>query len=152
MLFLTFGLISGFGLSLCYVAAIVIVAYYFEKRRSLATGLAVCGSGIGTFIFAPLTQYLIEEYGWRGTTLIVAGLFLNMSVCGALMRDIEGPTSCRRKRERMSRSTSNVAFGRRSRNTSESQFGSTPERINETTIVSELGHSSQSQGNSPSTT
>lgn len=87
-LFFTFGIVSGFGLSLCYVAAVVIVAYYFEKKRSLATGLSVCGSGIGTFIFAPLTQVLLDEYGWRGTTLILAGLFLNISVCGALMRDL----------------------------------------------------------------
>lgn len=83
MLMLTFSA-AGFGLSLCYVAAIVIVAYYFDKKRSFATGLSVCGSGIGTFIFAPLTQYLIDEYGWRGTTLILAGMFLNMTVCGEL--------------------------------------------------------------------
>ncbi|KAL3273689.1 hypothetical protein HHI36_015119 [Cryptolaemus montrouzieri] len=88
MLYLTFGLMAGFGLSLCYVASVVIVAYYFEKKRSFATGLAVCGSGIGTFIFAPLIQHLLREYGWRGTTLILAGLFLNLAVCGALMRDL----------------------------------------------------------------
>lgn len=92
MLFFTFGIFAGFGLSLCYVAAVVIVAYYFDKRRSFATGLSVCGSGIGTFIFAPLTQVLIDEYGWRGTTLILSGLFLNMTVCGMLMRDLEWTT------------------------------------------------------------
>lgn len=89
LLIFTFGIVSGFGLALCYVTAVVIVAYYFEKRRSLATGLSVCGSGIGTFLFAPLTTFLVTEYGWRGTTLILAGLFLNMAVCGALMRDLE---------------------------------------------------------------
>ncbi|XP_068631881.1 monocarboxylate transporter 9-like [Battus philenor] len=87
-LFLTFGIMAGFGLSLCYVAAVVIVAYYFEKKRSLATGISVCGSGIGTFIFAPLTHVLLDEYGWRGTTLILAGFFLNMAVCGLLFRDL----------------------------------------------------------------
>lgn len=88
VLCITFGMLAGFGLSLCYVASVVIVAYYFDKKRSFATGLAVCGSGIGTFIFAPLIQLLLDEYGWRGTTLILAGLFLNLIVCGALMRDL----------------------------------------------------------------
>lgn len=108
MLFFTFGILAGFGLSLCYVAAVVIVAYYFDKRRSFATGLSVCGSGIGTFIFAPLTQILIDEYGWRGTTLILSGLFLNMCICGMLMRDLEWTTykskqkaKLRRKRHRL---------------------------------------------------
>ena len=40
--------IAGFGLSLCYVAAIIIVAYYFDRKRSFATGVSVCGSGVGT--------------------------------------------------------------------------------------------------------
>ncbi|XP_075973959.1 monocarboxylate transporter 14-like [Anticarsia gemmatalis] len=107
-LFLTFGIMAGFGLSLCYVAAVVIVAYYFEKKRSLATGISVCGSGIGTFVFAPLTYVLLDEYGWRGTTLILAGLFLNMAVCGLLFRDLpwtatmneERAKERKRKRER----------------------------------------------------
>ncbi|XP_034935207.1 monocarboxylate transporter 9-like [Chelonus insularis] len=92
VLIFTFGVIAGFGLSLCFVAAVVIVAYYFNKKRSFATGLSVCGSGIGTFIFAPVTQYLLAEYGWRGTTLILAGLFFNLAVCGCLMRDLEWTT------------------------------------------------------------
>ncbi len=29
---------------------------YFEKKRAFATGIAVCGSGLGTFIMAPVTR------------------------------------------------------------------------------------------------
>ena len=39
MLCITFGIISGFGLALVYVPAILIVAFYFEKRRAFATGM-----------------------------------------------------------------------------------------------------------------
>lgn len=88
LLYVTFS-IAGFGLALCYVTSIVIVAYYFEKKRCLATGLSVCGTGVGTFIFAPLTNWLVEEYTWRGTLLILAGFFLNMVASGALMRDLD---------------------------------------------------------------
>ncbi|XP_048482633.1 monocarboxylate transporter 9 [Plutella xylostella] len=112
-LFLTFGIMAGFGLSLCYVAAVVIVAYYFEKKRSLATGISVCGSGIGTFVFAPLSNALLDEYGWRGTVLILAGFFLNMAVCGLLFRDLPWTTTMneekakerkrRRERKRLKR-------------------------------------------------
>ncbi|XP_022176535.1 monocarboxylate transporter 14-like isoform X2 [Myzus persicae] len=87
MVFFTFGFLSGLGLCLCYVTAVVSIAYWFDKKRTLATGLGACGTGIGTFLYAPMTQYSIEEYGWRGTVLLLAGTFFNFCVCGALMRD-----------------------------------------------------------------
>uniref|UniRef100_A0A0K2T064 Major facilitator superfamily (MFS) profile domain-containing protein n=1 Tax=Lepeophtheirus salmonis TaxID=72036 RepID=A0A0K2T064_LEPSM len=92
-LYITFGLIAGFGLSLCYVAAIVIVTIYFDDKRSLATGISVCGSGVGTFIFAPLTQFLVTEYRWRGASILLGGCCLQMVVCGLLFKDLHWSTS-----------------------------------------------------------
>lgn len=60
-----------------YLPSIVMVGYYFDKKRALATGIAVCGSGIGTFVFAPLGSFLVEEYGWRGCNIIISGIILN---------------------------------------------------------------------------
>lgn len=89
LMYLTFGMLAGIGLGLIYVTVIVSVAFWFDKKRTLAVGIGSSGIGIGTFIFSPLTTYLIMEFGWRGTTLILGGCFLNMCVCGTLMRDPE---------------------------------------------------------------
>ncbi|KAK9751246.1 Major Facilitator Superfamily [Popillia japonica] len=91
ILMLTYGLMGGIGFGLIYLPAVVCVGYYFETKRSLATGIAVCGSGVGTFAFAPLATALLEVYDWKGANLILAGLILNCVVFGALMRPLEYP-------------------------------------------------------------
>eukprot|EP00092_Neocalanus_flemingeri_P041880 GFUD01045614.1.p1 GENE.GFUD01045614.1~~GFUD01045614.1.p1 ORF type:complete len:717 (-),score=114.69 GFUD01045614.1:192-2342(-) len=88
MLMLTYGVLGGFGLGLIYLPAVVAVGYYFEKKRALATGISVCGSGVGTFIFAPFATYLLDKYGWRGANIIFAALCLQCAVFGALMRPL----------------------------------------------------------------
>lgn len=64
------------------------VAQYFKKRRSFATGLAVCGSGFGTFILAPITEMLVNEFSWQGAMLILGGLILNVVFCGFIFRPL----------------------------------------------------------------
>lgn len=88
---LVYGFIGGIGFGLIYLPAVVCVGYYFETKRSLATGIAVCGSGVGTCAIAPLATVLLEMYGWKGATLILAGLILNCVIFGALMRPLEYP-------------------------------------------------------------
>lgn len=88
-LYWTFGVIGGLGLGIGYVTAVCSVVGWFDKRRTFATGIGASGTGIGTFLYAPFTQYLIEEYGWRGTCLILAGTLFNICVCGCLMLDPE---------------------------------------------------------------
>ena len=75
--------VLGLGFGLIYLPAIVTVNYYFESRRALATGIAVCGSGFGTFVFAPFSAFLLREYGWKGGNMLLAGVIFNaiVSVC-----------------------------------------------------------------------
>jgi MFS family permease len=60
---------------------------YYDKHRSLATGVATAGSGLGGIVFPNFVQYLIDEYGWRGSFLILAGINLNTFVFSALIRE-----------------------------------------------------------------
>ena len=123
MLIVSFGVVTGFGMSMGYVTSLVMVSFYFEDRRSLATGLSVCGSGIGTFVFAPMTEMLIDAYGWRGTMIIWSGITLNLVVCGLLLRPLEFTPKERRSRalqkfEKMSRTISFTSFSNTGKNLS----------------------------------
>ncbi|KAK3601880.1 hypothetical protein CHS0354_041814 [Potamilus streckersoni] len=145
MLCFTFGIIVGFGMSMGYVTSVVFVAFYFEKRRALATGLAVCGTGIGTFVFAPLTEYLTSQYTWRGTMLIFAGISLNLVVCGALFRPLEFSPEQKTRRalllfERMSASHASIPLTPLSR----SRHASNSDELEDNNSDSDNNNSSES--------
>uniref|UniRef100_A0A0K8TKH4 Putative monocarboxylate transporter n=1 Tax=Tabanus bromius TaxID=304241 RepID=A0A0K8TKH4_TABBR len=97
VLMITYGVIGGFGFGMIYLPAVVAVGYYFETKRSLATGIAVCGSGVGTFGFAPLATYLLDVFDWKNSILIFAGLIFNCAIFGAMMRPLTYP---KRKKEK----------------------------------------------------
>ena len=62
-LYLSFGLINGMGLGISYCTFLMNTADGFPDRRGMATGIIICGYGSGSFVFAPLGNYLIENYG-----------------------------------------------------------------------------------------
>ncbi|CAI9737888.1 monocarboxylate transporter 5-like [Octopus vulgaris] len=97
MLIVTYGILGGIGFGFIYLPSIVIIGYWFEKKRAFATGVAVCGMGLGTFIFPPLTEYLLQKYNWQDCVIIISGLILNCAVCGALFRPVR-PQTKRMKR------------------------------------------------------
>jgi MFS family permease len=64
-LYATFGVIAGLGMAFSFQPAVMIVSRYFVKRRALATGIAVSGSGFGTLIFGQVSAFAIDAVGWR---------------------------------------------------------------------------------------
>ena len=51
------------------------MSQYFDKKRSIATGIISSGSGIGVMAVAPVLQALLDSYGWKKTYRITAGIF-----------------------------------------------------------------------------
>ncbi|KAH3808103.1 hypothetical protein DPMN_136453 [Dreissena polymorpha] len=72
-----------------YIPSIVSVTVYFRKKRSLATGIDVSGSGIGTFIMSPLTSVLFQQYAWHGALIVQSGLLLHCVACGLLFLPLD---------------------------------------------------------------
>ena len=62
----------------------VIIYEYFDKYKSLASGLSLCGQSISSFVMVALYRYSIDTFGWRGAMLIMAGMALNGCVCGMI--------------------------------------------------------------------
>ncbi|CAF1366167.1 unnamed protein product [Adineta steineri] len=84
----TIGVIGGIGLGLMYLAALASVKLYFKHKRGLAMGIAVCGSGVGTFVFSYVMNEIVNIRSWINypTALLVeAGIILVGILCGATM-------------------------------------------------------------------
>ena len=58
----------------CYVPVVSQVTGWFQRRRAAALGIAVSGIGAGTILGPPISQALIDAYGWRSTYQILAGV------------------------------------------------------------------------------
>jgi len=87
-----YGVLGGVGFGMMYLPAIVVVGFYFEEKRAFATGIVTSGSGVGTFVFAPLTQWLLDGKNWEDTLLVFSEISLQCVVMGALMRPLEAPS------------------------------------------------------------
>lgn len=80
--------ILGLGFCLVYVPSHVLSGLYYDKQRSLATGLATSGSGVGAIIFPLLVNFLVDNFGWRGSFYIVCGLSMQNIIFAGLLRPV----------------------------------------------------------------
>ena len=62
-LYIYYGIIAGFGGGMIYLPPIATAPKWWPDRRALATGFAVVGLGLGSFIMGPLATKLIEVFG-----------------------------------------------------------------------------------------
>lgn len=69
--------------------AIVMLSRYFDTKIGTATGLAMSGTGLGTIFMSIVTQYLVDEFGWRGTMMILSAINANLCVAAAVMRPVK---------------------------------------------------------------
>jgi OFA family oxalate/formate antiporter-like MFS transporter len=69
-LYLTYGVIGGFGTGIIYVGIIGLVVRWFPDRRGLAAGLAAAGYGFGAFFTSFPIDSMIKSSGYAHTLLV----------------------------------------------------------------------------------
>lgn len=70
-----FALCIGGGVGMSYVPAVGAVQKWFDRRRGLASGIAVSGIGVGTLVVPPIGALLIAQMDWRPAFLSI-GVFV----------------------------------------------------------------------------
>lgn len=88
VMMITYGVVGGVSTGCTYIASLIIIAEWFDKKRGIATGITMAGSGVGSFVFAPLVGYLIQQFDWRFAMSICACIILQCAVLGALLRPL----------------------------------------------------------------
>lgn len=87
-LFLTQGIMFGFGMGLLFVPSVSIVPQWFTTRRSLANGFSAAGSGLGGLLYSIATGAMIENLGlqWAFRILGILAFAVN-TICTILIKD-----------------------------------------------------------------
>lgn len=88
-LFITYSLLLAIGTGATYTVVMSTTSRWFKKKRGLALGIVGTGGGLGTVIIAPFATYLISNFDWR-MSFIVLGLiclFFVISLSMLLKKD-----------------------------------------------------------------
>ncbi len=70
--YLCLSFLLGIGMGAAYVPPLVTVAKWFSNRRGLALGVVASGVGVGQITLPPFFEYLIGEFGWRDSFIVLA--------------------------------------------------------------------------------
>ncbi|KAI8836060.1 major facilitator superfamily domain-containing protein [Chytriomyces cf. hyalinus JEL632] len=73
VLICTQGALFGMGASFVFIPSVSITAQWFDKKRGLATGIAVSGAGFGGLVWSLATESLLHSIG-LAWTLRVTGM------------------------------------------------------------------------------
>ncbi len=73
--YLFYGFLGGFGFSAINIPVISNVGRWFTRKKGLALGIVTAGGAFGQAVIPYLARYLMSFSGWRGSYLIMAGIF-----------------------------------------------------------------------------
>ncbi len=76
ILWLLFVLIGSVGAGANSLPYLRTLSAWFDRRRGLAMGLAMGGSGVGYVYVPPAVRYMIENHGWRAGYFLLAAVTL----------------------------------------------------------------------------
>jgi MFS family permease len=84
-LFLSQGLLFGYGMGFLYITAMAVLPQWFGKKRSLAVGIAASGAGLGGLAYNLGASAAIESLGLKWTYRLLAFCTLTANLFSSLL-------------------------------------------------------------------
>lgn len=92
--YLTYGIGVGVGAACAYMPTLAVLGGWFTRKRNAALGTAAAGTGCGMLVVPPLSAALIENHGWRVTSMILGvGCALILALAAMLVRPAPLPAA-----------------------------------------------------------
>ncbi|KAI8143612.1 major facilitator superfamily domain-containing protein [Fennellomyces sp. T-0311] len=95
-LYLTQGLLFGFGASFLYMSIASVIPQWFTTRRGTAMGISSSGTGLGGLALSPMASFLITKYGIRWAFHILGFFSLGICCIGTILVKDRLPSSYRK--------------------------------------------------------
>ena len=83
VLWLTYGVMGGFGMGMVYTTTIACCQKWFPDKRGLVTGIIVSALGFGGLVFTPVAEALSKANGVLTTFAIFGVIFLIVTLAGS---------------------------------------------------------------------
>jgi MFS family permease len=76
LVYILFGMAGLFAAVQTPTVYATIICKWFDRKRGLALGFAMAGTGLGVWIVPQVTSFTIGAYGWRTAYLVLSALIL----------------------------------------------------------------------------
>ncbi len=72
--------LAGLGAGPSYSIPVATVQRWFVKKRGMALGMVVTGTGVGALVFVMLTNRFIDAWGWRNAYVVMGAIVLAITL------------------------------------------------------------------------
>ena len=91
MLYISYGILAGFGIGLAYNVIISAVSAWFPDKKGLCSGALMMGFGASALVIGKLASALIDGPGWRTAYLVIGITLAAVLALTALILRRPGP-------------------------------------------------------------